>query len=174
MHCLAQGHLSEIQICVCVCVCVWACTCLCSYLLFPKKLAQNWLTNFPLRVTVISRYLDTKIKRLLLNIVIANDFLWKMYLSFLWKTQKRAQLYRFCSQTVYMWLLFTTGLNITQELVTVCHSWRMKDQLDVTCYFISLLMCPCCKLKPATWALLKTSHTKSPTHNKLRTRRLMW
>ena len=22
-----------------------------------------------------------------------------------------------------------------------CNSWRMKDQLDVTCYFISLLMC---------------------------------
>ena len=26
----------------------------------------------------------------------------------------------------------------------ICNSWRMKDQLDVTCYFISLLMCSTC------------------------------
>ena len=26
----------------------------------------------------------------------------------------------------------------------ICHSWRIKDQLDVTCYFISLLMCSTC------------------------------
>ena len=25
-----------------------------------------------------------------------------------------------------------------------CNSWRMKDQLDVTCYFISLLRCSTC------------------------------
>ena len=25
-----------------------------------------------------------------------------------------------------------------------CNSWRMKDQLDVTCYFISFLMCSTC------------------------------
>ena len=25
-----------------------------------------------------------------------------------------------------------------------CNSWRMKDQLDVTCYFIPLLMCSTC------------------------------
>ena len=25
-----------------------------------------------------------------------------------------------------------------------CDSWRIKDQLDVTCYFISLLMCSTC------------------------------
>ena len=25
-----------------------------------------------------------------------------------------------------------------------CNRWRMKDQLDVTCYFISLLMCSTC------------------------------
>ena len=25
-----------------------------------------------------------------------------------------------------------------------CFSWRLKDQLDVTCYFISLLMCSTC------------------------------
>ena len=25
-----------------------------------------------------------------------------------------------------------------------CDGWRMKDQLDVTCYFISLLMCSTC------------------------------
>ena len=26
----------------------------------------------------------------------------------------------------------------------ICNSWRMKDQLDVTCYFISLIMCSTC------------------------------
>jgi len=25
-----------------------------------------------------------------------------------------------------------------------CDSWRIKDQFDVTCYFISLLMCSTC------------------------------
>ena len=25
-----------------------------------------------------------------------------------------------------------------------CNSWRMKDQLDVTCYFISLIICSTC------------------------------
>ena len=25
-----------------------------------------------------------------------------------------------------------------------CNSWRMKDQLDITCYFISLVMCSTC------------------------------
>ena len=25
-----------------------------------------------------------------------------------------------------------------------CNSWRIKDQLDITCYFISLLMCSTC------------------------------
>ena len=25
-----------------------------------------------------------------------------------------------------------------------CDSWRIKDQLDVTCYFISLLVCSAC------------------------------
>jgi len=34
----------------------------------------------------------------------------------------------------------------------------MKDQLDVTCYFISLLMC---RLKPAKRTPPKTSRTKS-------------
>jgi hypothetical protein len=29
-------------------------------------------------------------------------------------------------------------------------------------------------LQPATWALLKTSRTKSPTYNELRTKRQMW
>jgi len=49
----------------------------------------------------------------------------------------------------------------------------MKDQLDVTCYFISLLMCSTC-FKPAKRTPLNTSRTKSPTHNDLRTRRPMW
>jgi len=29
-------------------------------------------------------------------------------------------------------------------IVHHCDSWRIKDQLDVTCYFISLLMCSTC------------------------------
>ena len=41
-------------------------------------------------------------------------------------------------------------------------SWRMKDQLDVTCYFISLLMCSTCfVLQPAKRTPHKTSRTKS-------------
>ena len=118
-----------------------------------------------------------------------------------------------------------------------CNSWRMKDQLDVTCYFYftfyvpnmfrTLIFplsgafdcvvelphrsscsqfvvywrfgvagfewCSFCRLKHNCWfwvvlvlqaeaqllqpwkqAPLKTSHTKSPTHNELRTRRPMW
>jgi len=46
---------------------------------------------------------------------------------------------------------------------------KNKDQLDVTCYFILLL-----RLLPATRAVLKTSRTKSPTHNEMRTKRPMW
>ena len=29
-----------------------------------------------------------------------------------------------------------------------CNSWRMKDQLDVTCYFISLLLCSTTQNQP--------------------------
>jgi len=54
----------------------------------------------------------------------------------------------------------------------------MKDQLEVTCYFISLLMCSTCfghlYIHHQELAPLKTSRTKSPTHNELRTRRPMW
>jgi len=39
----------------------------------------------------------------------------------------------------------------------------MKDQLDVTC-----------RLQPAKRTPPKTSRTKSPTHNELRTRWPMW
>jgi hypothetical protein len=52
-----------------------------------------------------------------------------------------------------MWLIVTVWVlrwkrNIIQSNVywTVhhCNSWRMEDQLDVTCYFISLLICSAC------------------------------
>ena len=33
---------------------------------------------------------------------------------------------------------------VIQHAKHKCLSWRMKDQLDVTCYFISLLMCSTC------------------------------
>ena len=82
-----------------------------------------------------------------------------------------------------------------------CDSWRIKDQLDVTCYFISLLMCSTCfghyyihhrelvtillnsvmlqaeaqlVLQPATWIPLQPNHTESPTHIEPRTIRPMW
>ena len=51
--------------------------------------------------------------------------------------------------------------DVSGDTMHHCSSWRKKDQLAVTCYFISLLMC-------STRPLLKTSHTKSPTHNEPR------
>ena len=36
------------------------------------------------------------------------------------------------------------GLSNVYWTVHRCNSWRMKDQLDITCYFISLLMCSTC------------------------------
>ena len=38
------------------------------------------------------------------------------------------------------------SLNISNVYWTVhhCNSWRMKDQLDVTCYFISFIVCSTC------------------------------
>ena len=55
-----------------------------------------------------------------------------------------------------------------------CHSWRMKDQLDVTCYFISLIMrstCSFCRLKPAKRTPPNTNRNKSSntqrTENKM-------
>ena len=59
------------------------------------------------------------------------------------------------------------------------NSWRMKDQLDVTCYFISLIMCSTCFGHFAGFSLQNEHHqipaaTKAPTHNELRTRRRMW
>ena len=45
-----------------------------------------------------------------------------------------------------------------------CNSWRMKDQLDVTCYFISLIMCSTYKLQQGD----KIHHTKhTTTHRKV-------
>ena len=46
-----------------------------------------------------------------------------------------------------------------------CNSWRMKDQLDVTCYFISLLMwCSFCKLK-LCFSLQNEHHSKPAAPN---------
>ena len=47
-----------------------------------------------------------------------------------------------------------------------CNSWRMKDQLDVTCYFISLLMvriwwCSFCRLQPTKRTPPNTNRNKS-------------
>ena len=71
---------------------------------------------------------------------------------------------------------------------SLCDSWRIKDQLHVTCYFISLLMCStcfgavglewysCCRLKLqlATQIPLQPNHTETPTHIEPRTIRPMW
>jgi len=40
--------------------------------------------------------------------------------------------------------LITNFLRVSSQHLNSSHSWRMKDQLDVTCYFISLLMCSTC------------------------------
>ena len=40
-----------------------------------------------------------------------------------------------------------------------CNSWRMKDQLDVTCYFISLIMCSTCFLLQAEAQLQPAKRT---------------
>ena len=45
-----------------------------------------------------------------------------------------------------------------------CNSWRMKDQLDVICYFISIIMrstCSFCRLKPAKRTPPNTDRNKS-------------
>ena len=60
-----------------------------------------------------------------------------------------------------------------------CNIWRMKDQLDVTCYFISLIVRSTCFGYFAGFSLQNEHHqitaaTKTPTHNELRTRRPMW
>ena len=62
-----------------------------------------------------------------------------------WKTNlmSLAVLFQFlCAQHV-------SDINISIEsnvywTVHHCNSWRMKDQLDVTCCFISILMCSAC------------------------------
>ena len=41
-------------------------------------------------------------------------------------------------------VLFRTRPFIVYWTVHLCNSWGMKDQLDVTCYFISLTMCSTC------------------------------
>jgi hypothetical protein len=59
-----------------------------------------------------------------------------------------------------------------------CNSWRIKDQLDVTCYFISLLMCSTCFGHCASACNMGATQNPAtpnlPKHNELRTRRLMW
>ena len=44
----------------------------------------------------------------------------------------------------YMWGLYIDAFVASQMLELNLESWITKDQLDVTCYFISLLMCSTC------------------------------
>ena len=54
-----------------------------------------------------------------------------------------------CTACFYGWKFFPQMSNTNKEsnvywTVHHCNSWRMKDQLDVTCYFISLIMRSTC------------------------------
>ena len=49
----------------------------------------------------------------------------------------------FCHNDVFKHINYMYISNVYWT-VHHCNSWRMKDQLDVTCYFISLLMCSTC------------------------------
>ena len=49
--------------------------------------------------------------------------------------------YRTGSSGSLLWIQYKLNVYWT---VHHCNSWRMKDQLDATCYFISLLMCSTC------------------------------
>ena len=42
------------------------------------------------------------------------------------------------------WRIKTVGVSNVYWTVHHYNGWRMKDQLDVTCYFISLIMCSTC------------------------------
>ena len=44
----------------------------------------------------------------------------------------------------HLWTSKNTYVFYVYWTVHHCSSWRIKDQLDVTCYFISLLMCSTC------------------------------
>ena len=61
------------------------------------------------------------------------------YIALLYFNIKKSWRWQVCSKQL---LLFA----FTNVYWTVrhCNSWRMKDQLDVTCYFISLIMCSTC------------------------------
>ena len=64
-----------------------------------------------------------------------------------WKASGRmtaVPCHRFTLATVYLHLRWTFQDTNVYWTVHHCNSWRMKDQLDVTCYFISLLMCSTC------------------------------
>ena len=45
---------------------------------------------------------------------------------------------------VYWQLCATSAVTYVYWTVHHCDSWRIKEQLDVTCYFISRLMCSIC------------------------------
>ena len=55
-----------------------------------------------------------------------------------WKRWCNRKALRFCSITKHN---FVSNVYWT---VHHCNSWRLREQLDVTCYFISLLMCSTC------------------------------
>jgi len=44
----------------------------------------------------------------------------------------------------YGYVLEDVGVSYVYWTMHHCDSWRIKDQLDVTYYFISLLMCSTC------------------------------
>ena len=54
-----------------------------------------------------------------------------------WSQQKRS--------LFMLWHLFSQNVALNGLLAkNLANSWQMKDQLDVTCYFISLIMCSTC------------------------------
>ena len=66
--------------------------------------------------------------------------LWRHFRNFFFLHLYRASRY-------FQSLLFTNECTSESNVYWTehhCNSWRMKDQLDVTCYFISLLMCSTC------------------------------
>ena len=48
------------------------------------------------------------------------------------------------ASSLSIWKAFNKYCTYVYRTVHHCDSWRIKDQLDVTCYFISLLMCSTC------------------------------
>jgi len=72
----------------------------------------------------------------------------KIYLNYVtYQLQLKCYIYNTCSKfndvgfLLFIKSQFTINESYVYWAVHHCDSWRIKDQLDVTCYFISLLMC---------------------------------